>query len=107
MHTHTPRARADVRNLLPDTLDVANLGLTTELSFGTDFSGDLLDFGREDGQLVNHAVDSVDEIKDLSRYRHARDLLRQVTLRDRTLEDKARMSFRRRQTSQPFVYISP
>ena len=77
-------ANADVRDLLPDTFDIADFGLTTKLSFGTDLASDLLDFSSEDGQLVNHTVDSVDEIKYLSGNRNARDLLRQVTLGHRT-----------------------
>lgn len=76
---------ADVRDLLPDTLDVADFGLATKLAFGTDFACDLLDFGSEDGQLVNHTVDSVDEIENLSGDGYASDLLRQVALCDRTL----------------------
>lgn len=76
----------DVRDFLPNTLDVADLGLAPELSFGTDFARDLLHLGSEDGQLVDHAVDRVDKIEDLSRDRDAGDLLRQVALRYRTLE---------------------
>ena len=85
------RRDGNVRNFLPDTLDVADFGLTTQLSFGTDFTRDLLDFRGEDGQLVNHAVDGVDEIEDLSRDRHARDLLRQVSLGDSTLDARTQM----------------
>ena len=77
----------NLRDILPDTLDIANFGLSTKLAFGSDFSGDLLDFGGEDGQLVDHTVDSVDEIEDLSRDRYASDLLRQITLCDRTLQE--------------------
>ena len=80
--------RLNLRDLLPDTLDVADLSLTTKLTLGTDFTSDLLDLGGEDGQLVNHAVDGVHEVEDFSRDWYARDLLRQVAFRHSTLNHK-------------------
>ena len=79
--------RRDVRDLLPDTLDVADLGLAAQLALGSDLTRDLLDLGREDGQLVDHAVDGVHEVEDLARDRDTGDLLRQIALRDGALEE--------------------
>ena len=76
----------NIRDLLPDTLDVPDFSLTAQLALGSDLARDLLDLGREDGQLVDHAVDGVDEIEDLSRDRDAGDLLRQVALRHSALK---------------------
>ena len=80
------RDRDDLRDLLPDTLDVADFCLTTKLTLGTDLSGNFLHLSGENGQLVDHAVDGVDEIEYLSRDWYARDLLRQIALRHGALQ---------------------
>ena len=77
----------NLRDILPDTLDIADFGLSTKLAFGSDFSGDLLDFGGENSQLVDHRVDGVDQVKHLSRDRDTGDLAGQVTASDGSLQN--------------------
>ena len=72
----------NVRDFLPRALYIAHLCLDTEFTFGTDFARDLGDFRSEERKLVNHAVDSIHEVKNLALYADACDLLRQITARD-------------------------
>ena len=74
--------KTNVRDFLPDTFDVSDFGLTTQFTFRTNFSSDLLHFGCEGSELLNHSVDGVDEIQHLSGNADARHLGREVTARD-------------------------
>ena len=60
------RDRDDLRDLLPDTFDVTNFGLTTQFTFRSDFPCDLLHLSGECGELVNHTIDGVHQIQHLS-----------------------------------------
>jgi hypothetical protein len=72
----------DVRDFSPDTLDVSNFCLDTEFSFRSDFTGHLLDFDGEDGQLSNHVVDGVHEGQHLSRHGQASNLMVELAASD-------------------------
>ncbi len=76
----------DARNLLPYTLYVADFGLYTELAFRSDLTRDFLHLRGEDGQLVDHVVDSVDQAQHLSGNGDTSDLLVQVSARDSSLQ---------------------
>jgi hypothetical protein len=52
----------DVRDLLPDTLHILHLSLDTQLPLRPDFVYDLLDLLGENGELVDHVVNRVDEV---------------------------------------------
>ena len=78
-------AAMNIRDLLPYTLDVADLGLDTQLAVGTDLTSDLLDLSGKDRQLVNHSVDGVDQRQHLSGDRDTCDLAGQVTASDSSL----------------------
>jgi hypothetical protein len=56
-----PKLINDVRDFLPDTLDVTDLGLNTEFALCANFPRYFLHLGGENGELVNHVVDCVDE----------------------------------------------
>src|SRR5262249_16341787 len=55
------------RQILPNTADVTNLGLTAELTFGADLACDPGDFRSETAQLIDHGVDRVFELDHLRR----------------------------------------
>jgi hypothetical protein len=77
-----------IRDLLPCSLDIAHFGLYSQFPFRTHFSGYTSDLGGKDRQLVNHIVDSIDQIQDLSRYLDTDDLLGQVTTSDSGLPNQ-------------------
>lgn len=68
----------DERDLLPGALDVLDLGLDAELALGANLAGDKDDFGGKDGERVDHAVDRVDEVKNLALDGNIEHLLGQV-----------------------------
>ena len=70
------------RNFLPCSFDILHLGLNTQLSLGSDLPSHTSDFCGKDGELINHVVDSIDEIQDFSRHLDAHDFLREITTRD-------------------------
>lgn len=70
---------------MPDPFDVSNLRLTTEFTFGSDFSSDFLYLGGKGSELVNHAIDGVDEVQHLSGYADTDDLLGEITSSDSRL----------------------
>ena len=72
----------DVRNLLPDAFYISDFGLSTKLSFRTDFTSHLLHFCCERSELFDHPVDGVDEIEHFSRDTDALDFGREVTSSD-------------------------
>ena len=82
----TTEKHYDARNLLPYTLYVADFGLDTELAFRSDLTRDFLYLRGEDGQLVNHVVDSVDQAQHLSGNGDTGNLLVQVSARDSSLQ---------------------
>lgn len=62
------------RYFLPRSLNILNLGLSSKLSLRSDLTRDEDDFGSEDGERVNHAVDRVDEVEHLSLHGDSDDL---------------------------------
>jgi hypothetical protein len=61
------RHRVDVvGEILPDAADVLDLRLTAELALGADLARDARDFGGKPVQLVDHRVDGLLELADLS-----------------------------------------
>jgi len=76
------RCKSSSRYLLPRPLDVLDFRLHTQLSFRSYLPGDSRDFCRKDGQLINHIIDSVDQVENLSRHLDTDDLLCQVTTGD-------------------------
>ena len=76
------RTDFDLRDLLPDTFDVTNFGLTTQFTFRSDFPCDLLHLGGECSELVNHTIDGVNQIQHLSGDTDTDHLLGEVTSRD-------------------------
>jgi len=44
----------DIRDLLPDPLDISDLGMNTQVSLSSKFPSDLLNLVRKDGKLINH-----------------------------------------------------
>lgn len=52
--------------VLPFTLHILNLGLSTQGSIRSDFTGDLADFKREGAKAVHHLVDGVLQLSNLS-----------------------------------------
>jgi len=78
----------NLRDLLPCSLDIANFGLYSQFTLRSHFSGYTSDLGGEDRQLVNHIIDSVDQIQNLSRYLHTDDFLSQITSGDSGLNDQ-------------------
>lgn len=70
---------------MPSALDILDLGLDSELPFRTDLACDSGDFRGENSKLVNHIIDRVDQVEDLSGHLDANDLLREVSTSDRGL----------------------
>jgi hypothetical protein len=68
-----------VRDLLPCSLHVLHLRLHTKRTLHTDLTRDFGDLGGEDGELVDHVVDLVDEVENLALDEHSLDLLREVS----------------------------
>lgn len=56
----------NVRDLLPNTLNISDICLYAKLPFGSDLSSNSLDFRGESDKLVDHIVDCLDEVQDLS-----------------------------------------
>src|SRR5262249_260950 len=67
--------------ILPNTADVTNLGLTAELSFGADLACDPGDFRSETAQLIDHGVDRVFELENLAG-QGVGNVLRQIAVGD-------------------------
>jgi hypothetical protein len=67
---------------LLNTLDVADFSLDTRFTLRSDFARNLLDFLGEDGQLVNHVVDGIDERQHFSGDGDTGNLLGQVSAGD-------------------------
>src|SRR5438445_9856079 len=65
--------------IFPNTAHVANLRLAAELAFGADFPGDAGDFGCEPPQLIDHRVDRIFELQNLTLNVDG-DFLRQVAI---------------------------
>ena len=81
-----------VGEVLPDSADAADLGLSTEPALAAHLPSHARDLGRKSVQLVNHHVDRVLELQDLAPHVD-RDLLRQVAAgnRRRDLGDVANL----------------
>ena len=77
----------NLRDFLPDTLHIPNLSLDTELPFSSDLASDLLDFVCEDGELVNHVIDGVDQAQHFSRHTDTDYLLGEISPSDRSLQN--------------------
>jgi len=60
------REIASSRYLLPSSLDILDLRLSSQLSLRSDLTSDEDDLGSEDGERVDHAVDRVDQVEHLS-----------------------------------------
>ena len=69
----------NIRDFLPDTLDVAYFRLYPQFSFGTDLSCNLFHLSGEYGQLIDHVVDGVDQAQHLPRDGYTSDFLRQIS----------------------------
>src|SRR5262249_55788664 len=67
------------RQILPNTADVTNLGLTAELTFGADLACDPGDFRSETAQLIDHGVDRVFELENLAAHVDS-NFLRQIAV---------------------------
>src|SRR6185369_10979441 len=65
--------------ILPNAAHVAHLGLTAELAFGADLTGDASHFGGKAAQLIDHGIDRFFELKDFTADIDG-DFLRQVTV---------------------------
>ena len=72
----------NLRDLLPDTFDVTNFGLTTQFTFRSDFPCDLLHLSGECSKLVNHTIDGVHQIQHLSGDTDTDHLLGEITSRN-------------------------
>ncbi len=81
-----------VRQVLPRTRGATDDRLATEVALRADLAGDARDFVGEGGELVDHRVDGLLELKDLAP-RGDVDLLRQIALgnRCRHLRDVAHL----------------
>lgn len=73
------KGELDSRYLLPRSLDVLDLGLSSQFSLGSDLTSDKDDLGGENGERVDHAVDGVDEVEHLSLDGDSDDLDREVS----------------------------
>jgi hypothetical protein len=80
--------RDNLRDLLPCSFDIANFGLYSQFTLRSHFSGYTSDLRGEDRQLVNHIIDSIDQIQNLSRYLDTDDFLCQITTSDSGLDDQ-------------------
>ncbi|GAA3068007.1 hypothetical protein GCM10020254_09680 [Streptomyces goshikiensis] len=69
-----------VGEVLPGPGDAPDRGLATQVALGADLPGDAGDLVGERGELVDHRVDGLLQLQDLSPGVHS-DLLRQVALR--------------------------
>src|SRR5205823_6508844 len=67
-----------VGEVLPDADYAANLGLPTQPTLSTDFTGDARNLGGEGVELIDHDVDRVLQLEDFA-LDVDRDLFRQVT----------------------------
>jgi hypothetical protein len=85
MSSHDDR---NLRDLLPCSFDVANFGLYSQFTLRSHFSGYTSDLCSEDRQLVNHIIDSIDQIQNLSRYLDTDNFLSQITTSDSSLDDQ-------------------
>ena len=70
-----------VGEVLPGAGDALDVGLSAQLAFGADLAGHAGDFRREGAELIDHRVDDVLDLEDLSPDVDG-DLLRQVALGD-------------------------
>ena len=68
--------------VFPDPRDAADVGLAAQPAFGADLAGHSGDLVRERGQLAHHRVERLLELQDFA-LGVDRDLLAQVTVRDR------------------------
>ena len=78
----------NLRDLLPCSLDITNFGLYSQFTLRSHFSGYTSDLCGEDRQLVNHIINSVDQIQNLSRYLDTDDFLGQITTRNSGLDNQ-------------------
>jgi hypothetical protein len=78
----------NLRDLLPCSFDIADFGLYSQFTLSTHFSGYSSDLSGEDRQLVNHVIDGINQIQDLSRNLDTDHLLGQVTTSDCGLLDQ-------------------
>ena len=70
-----------VGEILPRTGDAADLGLSAELSFGTDLARDARHLGCEGVELVDHRVDGVFELENFTAHVDG-DLARKIAVGD-------------------------
>ena len=77
-----------MRDFLPGSLDIADFGLYSQFTLCAHFSSYTSDLRGENRQLVNHIIDSIDQVQNLSRDLHTDDLLGQVTSRNGGLADQ-------------------
>jgi hypothetical protein len=78
----------NLRDLLPCSFNITDFGLYSQFPLRSHFSGYTSDLCSEDRQLVNHIIDSIDQIQNLSRYLDTDDLLGQITSGDSGLNDQ-------------------
>ena len=74
------------RYLLPGPFDVLHLGLDSQLAFRAHFASDTSHLSREDGELVYHIVDCVDQVQDFARHFDSNHLLGEVSASDSGLD---------------------
>ena len=86
--SYIKHGKDNLRDLLPCSFDIANFGLYSQFTLRSHFSSYTSDLCGEDRQLVNHIVDSIDQIQNLSRYLDTDDLLGQITSGDSGLNDQ-------------------
>ena len=98
------RERVDVvGEVLPDARDALHVGLTAEDAAGADLAGDARDLAGERAQRVDHRVDRVRELRDLS-LRLDRELAVEVAVRDRG-DDARDAAHLRRQVRRHEVHV--
>jgi L-2-hydroxyglutarate oxidase LhgO len=74
-----------IRNLLPYSLDIANLSLYAQLALSSYFSGNFLNLHGEHSQLVNHVVYGINQAQHLSGHGNTNNFLAQVSTSDSSL----------------------
>jgi len=62
---HFDCRRCSSRDLLPCSFNIANFGLYSQFTLCSHFSSYTSDFCGEDRQLVNHVIDSIDQVQNL------------------------------------------
>ena len=73
------KGNENVRDFLPDSLNVAHFSLNPKLPSCPDLPSNFLDFIRKDRELVYRVVDRVDQTQHLSRNTDTDDLLREIS----------------------------